>query len=155
MFVSGQLPVHLLKQHRVGDLANIEASLVHDRNDPLVRLVNQLADDHVVEVVDVLPLDPLPLVLLLLLLQHQLDEELLQLLVAVVDAELLKTVLPKDLKAVDVKNSNYRGIGDISLTKYQINTKTGQRKLAIHILDFEFDNGCLTSVVEGSMAALT
>ena len=120
-----------------------------------MRLVDQLADDHVVEVVDVLPLDPLPLVLLLLLLQHQLDEELLQLLVAVVDAELLKTVLPKDLKAVDVKNSNYRGIGDISLTKYQINTKTGQRKLAIHILDFEFDNGCLTSVVEGSMAALT
>ena len=36
------------------------------------------------------PGDALPLVLLLLLLQHQLDEQLLQLLVAVVDAELLK-----------------------------------------------------------------
>lgn len=36
------------------------------------------------------PGDPLPLVLLLLLLQHQLDEELLQLLVTVVDAELFK-----------------------------------------------------------------
>ena len=35
-----------------------------------------------------IPLDALPLVLLLLLLQDQLDEELLQPLVAVVDAEL-------------------------------------------------------------------
>ena len=42
----------------------------------------------VVEVVDVHPFDALPLVLLLLLLQHQLDEQLLQLFVAVVDAEL-------------------------------------------------------------------
>ena len=36
------------------------------------------------------PWDALSLVLLLLLLQHQLDEQLLQLLVAVVDAELLE-----------------------------------------------------------------
>ena len=120
MFVASELPVHLLEQHRVGDLPNVETRLVHDRDDPLVRLVDQLADDHVVKVVDVLPLDPLPLVLLLLLLQHQLDEQLLQLLIAVVDAELLKTVLPKDLKAVDVKNSNYRGIGDIRLKKYNM-----------------------------------
>ena len=118
MFVASELSVHLLEKHRVGDLPNVEARLVHDRDDPLVRLVDQLADDHVVEVVDVLPLDPLPLVLLLLLLQHQLDEQLLELLVAVVDAELLKTVLTKDLKAVDVKNANYCGIGDIRLRKY-------------------------------------
>ena len=126
MFVASKLPVHLFEQHRVGDLANVEARLVHDRDDPLVRLVDQLADDHVVEVVDVLPLDSLPLVLLLLLLQHQLDEQLLQLLVAVVDAELLKTVLPKDLKAVDVKNSNYRGIGDIRLTKFNLENKANK-----------------------------
>ena len=37
------------------------------------------------------PLDALPHVLLLLLFQHQLYEELLQLLVAVVDTQLLKT----------------------------------------------------------------
>lgn len=36
------------------------------------------------------PGDALPLILLLLLLQHQLDEELLQLLITVVDAKLLK-----------------------------------------------------------------
>ena len=38
----------------------------------------------------VLPGDALPLVLLLFLLQDQLDKELLQLLVAVIDAELFK-----------------------------------------------------------------
>lgn len=38
----------------------------------------------------VLPGDALPLVLLLFLLQDQLDKELLQLLVAVIDAELLE-----------------------------------------------------------------
>ena len=154
MFVASELPVHLLEKHRVGDLPNVEARLVHDGDDPLVRLIDQLADDHVVEVVDVLPLDPLPLVLLLLLLQHQLDEQLLELLVAVVDAELLKTVLTKDLKAVDVKNSNYRRIGDIRLTKYNIlktTPKHGTQNYDIRL----FDHDWLTSVVEGSMAALT
>ena len=158
MFVTSKFPVHLLEQHRVGDLANIEARLVHDCDDSLVRLVDQLADDHVVEVVDVLPLDPLPLVLLLLLLQHQLDEQLLQLLVAVVDAELLKTVLPKDLKAVDVKNSNYCGIGDIRLRKYnrlKTTTDQGQQNSFIRFVIFLHLLDCLTSVVEGSMAALT
>ena len=44
--------------------------------------------DLIVEVLNVDPLDALAFVLLLLLLQHELDEELLQALVAVVDAEL-------------------------------------------------------------------
>ena len=38
------------------------------------------------------PLNPLPHVLLLLLLQHQLNKQLLQLLIAVVDAQLFKAV---------------------------------------------------------------
>ena len=108
MSVTLQLPVHLLQEHGVGHLPDIKTGLVHHGDDSLVLLLYQLADDDVVEVVDVLPLDPLPLVLLLLLLQHQLDEQLLQFLVAVVDAELLETVLPKNFEAVDVKNSNYR-----------------------------------------------
>ena len=78
-------------------------------------LVYQLADDHVVEVVNVLPLDALPLVLLLLLLQHQLDEDLLQLLVAVVDAELLETVLAEDLETIDVEDANHGGVRNIGL----------------------------------------
>ena len=68
--------------------------------------------------VDHLPLDPLLHVLLLLQLEHVHVELLLQLLVGIVDAKLLKTVLPEDFKAVDVKNSNYCGIGDIRLRKY-------------------------------------
>ena len=40
-----------------------------------------------------LPLDALPHVLLLLLFEDEFDEELLQLLVAVVDAELLETAI--------------------------------------------------------------
>jgi len=40
----------------------------------------------IVEVVNVHPFNALALILFLLLLQHQLDEELLQLLVAVIDA---------------------------------------------------------------------
>lgn len=53
--------------------------------------LNQVADDDVVEVLDGLPLDALAQVFLLLLLQRQLDEQLLELLVAEVDAELLET----------------------------------------------------------------
>ncbi len=52
---------------------------------------NEGADGLVVEVLDVHPLDALAEVLLLLTLQHQLNEQLLQLLIAVVDAELLET----------------------------------------------------------------
>jgi len=40
----------------------------------------------------VLPLDALAQVFFLLLLQHDLDEQLLQLLIAIVDAELLETI---------------------------------------------------------------
>ena len=67
--------------------------------------------------------EPFLLVELLLVLQDPLVEELLEFLVAVVDAELLETVLPKNFEAVDVKNSNYRGIGDVRL-KWRISTKT-------------------------------
>ena len=49
-----------------------------------------LAHRLVVEVVDLLPLDALPGILFLLHLEGELDEELLQLLVAVVDAQLLE-----------------------------------------------------------------
>lgn len=54
-------------------------------------LLNEITDDLVVEVRDRLPLDALFEVLLLFRLESQLNEQLLQLLVAVVDAELFKT----------------------------------------------------------------
>ena len=52
---------------------------------------------------DALPLNALLLVLFLLQSEHVLIELLLKLLVCVVDAELLKGVLIKNLEAEDVK----------------------------------------------------
>ena len=52
--------------------------------------LHQVTDDLVVEVLHGLPLDPFLGILVLLGLEGQLDEQLLQLLVAVVDAELLE-----------------------------------------------------------------
>ena len=72
VIVSLELPVHLLKQCGVGYFANVKTGLVHSGNDAFVLLLNQLTDHHIVEVLDVLPLDALPLVFLLLLLKHQL-----------------------------------------------------------------------------------
>lgn len=59
---------------------------------PTYLALNEFADDLVVEVVDGHPFDALLDILLLLCLQSQLYEDLLQLLVHKVDAELLKPV---------------------------------------------------------------
>ena len=56
--------------------------------------------------VDELPLDVLLSVLLLFQDKHVVVEELLELLVGEVDAELLKRVHHKDLKTGDVQHSN-------------------------------------------------
>ena len=56
-------------------------------------LLDKVAHDLVVEVLDGRPLDLLRSVLLLLGLERELDEDLLQLLVDVVDAKLLKGVV--------------------------------------------------------------
>lgn len=55
-------------------------------------LLNQVADDLVVEVFDFRPLNPLPNIFLLLSLESQLDENLLQLFVDVINAELFERV---------------------------------------------------------------
>jgi hypothetical protein len=52
-----------------------------------VGCLNQVADYLVVEVINVGPRDAFALVLLLFLLENELDEELLEFLIAVVDAE--------------------------------------------------------------------
>ena len=62
----------------------------------------------IVEVFDMHPLDSLSLILFLFLLQNELDEELLQLLVAVVNAELLEGVTPEDFESVDIKDGDDR-----------------------------------------------
>ena len=53
------------------------------------------------------PLYILPLVFLLLLFEHELDEELLQFLVAIIDTDLLETVLLKDLEPVNVQDTDH------------------------------------------------
>ena len=62
--------------------------------------------DLVVDETDICLFDPFLFVLLLFRLQRQLDEEdLLQLLIHVVDAELSEAVLVEDLEVVDVFSS--------------------------------------------------
>ena len=53
-------------------------------------LLNHVADDFVVEVLNVFPLDPLFAIFVLLRFQCQLNEKLLKFLVAVINAKLLK-----------------------------------------------------------------
>ncbi len=61
-----------------------------DCDNAAVFLLDHGTDDLVVEVVDSLPRDALAGILLLLLPQRQLHKHLLQLFIAVVDAQLLK-----------------------------------------------------------------
>mmetsp|Transcript_2522 Transcript_2522/g.4722 ORF Transcript_2522/g.4722 Transcript_2522/m.4722 type:complete len:377 (-) Transcript_2522:1072-2202(-) len=68
--------------------------------------LNELDDGLVVEVIHRLPFDALLRILVLLGPKGELDEELLKLLVAVVDVELLHAVLLEYLKAIDVKYPN-------------------------------------------------
>jgi hypothetical protein len=55
-------------------------------------LLNEIADDLVIEVFDFRPLDPLTNIFLLLGLESQLDENLLQLFIDIIDAELFEGV---------------------------------------------------------------
>lgn len=54
-------------------------------------LLDQVTDDFVVKIFNVFPFNALPPIFLLLRLQCQLNEELLKLFIAEVDAELFKT----------------------------------------------------------------
>jgi len=68
--------------------------------------LDQLAHAQVVKVLHLRPGDPLLRVLLLLRLERELDEVLLKLLIAVIDAQLLETIHGENLEAVDVKHAN-------------------------------------------------
>ena len=84
-----------------------DALLVQQRDHARrARLVDEVDHHLVVKVGDRLPRHALALVLLLLRLERELDEDLLQLLVAVVDAELLERVRLEDLEAVDVQHAD-------------------------------------------------
>jgi len=96
----------VLEQELVIDVANAEARVVNDRDHAPMRLLDQVTDHFIIKVVNVRPIDVLSLVLFLLLFQHKLNEQLLQLFVAVVDAELLEAVRLEHFKAVDVQHTD-------------------------------------------------
>lgn len=119
VMVLRQLVRELLEEGDVRGLARPQALLVQNGDDALVLLLDQIADHLVVEVLHRDPLDALPAVLVLLGLQRQLDEQLLQLLVAEVDAELLEAVLLEDLEAVDVQDAHHVALGAPGLLRLQ------------------------------------
>ena len=91
------------------------ADVIQNREDARGRLaLDQLAHSQVVEEVNLLPLDPLLLILLLLRLQGQFNEDLLKFLVDKVDAELFEAVLLKNLKAVNIQNSDIEEAGGLA-----------------------------------------
>ena len=117
------------RTHHVGLVTRTDALLVERRNDAVATGLDKIANNlflaasgstHlVVEELDGGPRDALSGVLLLLLLERQLDEQLLQLLVAVINAELLETaqsamagaarpVGREDLEAIDVEDPDHR-----------------------------------------------
>ena len=69
-----------------------------------------------------LPFYSLPIVFLLFLFQHQFNEQLLKLLVAIIDTELFETVHIEDLKPVNIKNSNHRAAVVIPFTLRYFNS---------------------------------
>lgn len=88
----GSLYETVISCHRVC-MRGCRSVVQSSENSRRATLLNEIADDLVVEVFDFRPLNPLTNIFLLLGLESQLDENLLQLFVDVVDAELFKTVL--------------------------------------------------------------
>jgi len=83
--------------------------------------LDKIAHDLVVEELDRSPLDTFSDVLFLLFLKSLLDEVLLQLLINVVDAELLETVVLKDLETEDIKDTDNASVRKLPLVKGKIN----------------------------------
>lgn len=52
MGVLGQFGVHAVQTDRVGDFAHSETGFIQDGDDAFVRLLHQVHDDLVVEVID-------------------------------------------------------------------------------------------------------
>ena len=72
----------------------------------MVLLLHEVTNNPVVKEFNWCPLDSFAFVFFLFLLQHQFNKQLLQLFVAVVDAELFKAVSFENFKSVDIQNAN-------------------------------------------------
>lgn len=82
------------------------ALLVYQSDDVELFRSQQVQDILIILELDVFPFNALLVVLCLLQLEDVMNEELLQTLVAEIDAELLKTVSLKSFKTEYVQNSN-------------------------------------------------
>jgi len=115
MGVSPKILVQLLKKLLWGSLSN-HTSFIQKFQDPGI-LLDQIDNRLVVKVVDWGPLNTFPLVLLLFLFQHQIDEDLLQLFIAIVDAKLLERVHHENFEPVDIQDSNHNFRSPIALQR--------------------------------------
>jgi hypothetical protein len=100
MFMMSEFLVHRFQQHLVIHLSNCQTCFIHNRDNSFMRRFNQIANDLIVEVVDVRPFNSFALIFLLFLLQHEFDEKLLQFLVAIIDAEERKKSSQCQLKSI-------------------------------------------------------
>jgi len=85
-----------------------------------VLTLDKIAHDLVVEELDGCPLDTFCDVLFLLFLEGLLNEVLLKLLINVVDAELLETVVVKDLETEDIKNADNASVRKLPFVECKI-----------------------------------
>ena len=72
-------------------------------------LFDKITNNLVIKILDRCPLNLLPGVLLLLCLESELNEDLLQLLIDVVNAQLFETVLFENLEAVNIQDTDCVG----------------------------------------------
>jgi hypothetical protein len=97
VFVARKLLIHRVEQHFIVDFSDCHACFVHDCDNSLVRRLDQITDDLIVEILNVRPLDAFTHVLLLFLLEDKFNEQLLKLLVAIINAvknqERIKTLI--------------------------------------------------------------
>lgn len=69
-------------------------------------LLHQITNDFVVEILNGSPLNILPFVFILFLLQNQFYEQLLEFFVAVVYTELFKTVDLEDFETINIQDAD-------------------------------------------------
>jgi hypothetical protein len=92
MRVVAAVLIELLEERHIGGVSRTQAFFIQHCQDSLVAFLNEIADDGVVEVIHIDPLDAFRDVFFLFFSQCELNEELLQLLIAVVDDKLLKAI---------------------------------------------------------------
>mmetsp|Transcript_40855 Transcript_40855/g.102868 ORF Transcript_40855/g.102868 Transcript_40855/m.102868 type:complete len:242 (+) Transcript_40855:1244-1969(+) len=101
MNIGAQILIHLTQESGISTFAQ-QGLFIEQCKDTYWFLLDEQHTLLVVEVVHILPSDSLLAILFLLSLQGEFNENLLQFLIHIVDAQLFKRILAKDLKAIDI-----------------------------------------------------